>query len=287
MNARTNHYRRSTPHRILQLVLVLALAALAIVNLLPLVWGVITSIKPDTVILAFPPKYIDFAPTTAHYHRVFESGFAASFLASLCYSLVAVLFAVLFGLPAAYAFDRFDFPFRQPLFLLVVASIPLSLGAAALLIPNYVYFVRLGLVNTPYALPLIYAAHQLPAAIWVIKGTIEGIPRELDEAAAIDGAKRAQVLWLIIFPLVRPALGAVAILAFVGSWNEFVAGSVMVDADWLRPVQPLIYGFIGFFGREWGPLTAAATMAILPIVISFALFGRLIVSGMTKGSVKG
>ena len=270
-----------------KILLILSIAALTLVNLLPLIWGIMTSIKPDSEILSFPPNYIDFAPTAVHYRRVFESGFAASFMASLCYSMVAVVVAVAFGLPAAYAFDRFDFPLRQPLFLLVVASIPLSLGAAALLIPNYIYFVKLGLVNTPYALPLIYAAHQLPAAIWVIKGTIEGLPRELDEAAMIDGATRLQVLWYVIFPLVRPALGAAGILAFVGSWNEFVAGSVMVDAAWLRPVQPLIYGFIGFFGRGWGPLTAAATLAILPMVISFALFGRLIVSGLTKGSVKG
>jgi multiple sugar transport system permease protein len=269
------------------LALSLPIAALIVINLLPLFWGMLTSIKPESVIFAMPPRFVGFGPTNVHYERVFVSGFAQSFMISLFYSGVAVVMALACALPAAYAFDRFDFPFRQSLFLLVVASIPLSLGAAALLIPNYVYFVHLGLVNTPYALPLIYAAHQLPMAIWVVKGAIEAIPRELDEAAIIDGATRFGVLRHVMLPLSRPALGAAGTLAFVGSWNEFVAGSVMIDAPWLRPIQPLIYSFIGFFGREWGPLTAAATLAIVPILIVFALLGRLIVSGLTKGSVKG
>lgn len=267
--------------------LTVPLALLVVLNLLPLAWGIITSIKPDGDILAMPPRVFDFAPTTEHYDRVFASGFAQSFRISVFYSIFAVIATLVLALPAAYAFDRFDFPFRQALFLLVVASIPLSLGAAALLIPNYVYFVRLGLVNTPWALPLIYAAHQLPMAIWIMKGTIEGIPRELDEAATLDGASRLGVLRHVILPLSGPAMGAAGTLAFVGSWNEFVFGSVMVDAPWLKPMQPVIYGFIGFFGREWGPLTAAATLAILPILAAFVFLGRFIVSGLTKGSVKG
>ena len=269
------------------LAIILPVALLLVLNLLPLIWGIATSVKPDAIIFAIPPRLFGFTPTAVHYERVFAAGFADSVLISLAYSGAAVALALGLALPAAYAFDRFQFPFRQTLFLLVVASIPLSLGAAALLIPNYVYFVRLGLVNTPFALPLIYAAHQLPMAIWIVKGSIESIPRELDEAAFIDGASRFGILRHVMLPLARPALGAAGTLAFVGSWNEFVAGSVMVDAPWLKPVQPVIYSFIGFFGREWGPLTAAATMAILPILVVFALLGRLIVSGLTKGSVKG
>ena len=267
--------------------LALALGALVLLNLLPLVWGMLTSIKPEAVILAMPPRLFGFTPSAEHYERVFASGFLQSLRISLFYAVFSVAMTLVLALPAAYAFDRFAFPARQVLFLLVVASIPLSLGAAALLIPNYVYFVRIGLTNTPFALPLIYAAHQLPMAIWIAKGTIEGIPRELDEAATLDGAGHFGVLWHVVLPLSGPALGAAGTLAFVGAWNEFVAGSVMVDAAWLKPVQPVIYSFIGFFGREWGPLTAAATLAILPILLAFAFLGRFIVSGLTKGSVKG
>lgn len=267
--------------------LALAFAVLVVLNMLPLVWGVITSLKSEADLFSFPPTLFNFTPTLENYQRVVQSGFLGNMQMSLFYSLTTVIGALTLALPAAYAFDRFNFPFRNALFLLVVASIPLALGAAALLIPNYVYFSRLGLTNNWFTLPLIYIAHQLPMAIWIMKGTLEGIPRELDEAAIADGASHFDVLRLIILPLTKPALGAAGVLTFVGSWNEFVAGSVMVDSPSLRPIQPAIYNFIGYFGREWGPLTASATLAILPILIAFALFGRLIVSGLTKGSVKG
>lgn len=269
------------------LLIAAAFTLLAILNLLPLIWGILTSFKAPPDLFRFPPTFFDFTPTTENYQRVVESGFLGNMRMSLFYSVTTVAATLLLALPAAYAFDRFDFPLRSPLFMLVVASIPLTLGAAALLIPNYIYFTRLGLTNAWYTLPLIYTAHQLPMAIWIIKGTIEGIPRELDEAALVDGATRFEVLRFVILPLCGPAFGAAGVLAFVASWNEFVAGSVMVDSPALRPIQPAIYNFIGFFGREWGPLTASATLAILPILITFALLSRLIVSGLTKGSVKG
>jgi len=260
---------------------------LVVANLLPLLWGVLTSFKGDADLFRFPPTFFDFAPTLDHYERVIVSGFLGSMGATVFYAAVTVGATLALGLPAAYAFDRFDFPFRQGLFMLVVASIPLSLGAAALLIPNYVYFVGIGLTNTWFVLPLIYTAHQLPMAIWIIKGVIESIPRELDEATIVDGGTHLDVLRHVMLPLARPAMGAAGVLAFVGSWNEFVAGSVMVDSPALKPVQPMIYSFIGFFGREWGPLTASATLAIVPILIAFALLGRHIVAGLTKGAVKG
>jgi multiple sugar transport system permease protein len=260
---------------------------LAVLNLVPLVWGILTSLKGSADLFRFPPVLVDFTPTVANYKRVFESGFLGNVGVSALYSAATVLAVMVLSLPAAYAFDRFEFPLRRALLLLVVASIPLSLGATALLIPNYIYFTRLGLTNSWLTLPLIYTAYQLPMAIWIVKGTMESIPRELDEAAVSDGATHWQILLLIILPLCRPALGAAGVLAFVSSWNEFLAGSVMVDNPALRPIQPAIYNFIGYFGREWGPLTASATLSILPIVVIFALLGRLIVSGLTQGSVKG
>lgn len=270
-----------------RLFLTLLFSGLVLINLVPLVWGVLTSLKAPPDLFRYPPVVLDFAPTLENYKRVAQSGFFTAMLNSVLYALSAVVLGLALALLAAYGFDRLRFPLRQSLFLLVVASIPLSIGAAALLIPNYVYFTWLGLTNKAFTLPLIYTAHQLPMAIWIIKGSLEAIPRELDEAAAIDGCTPMGVLWRILLPLCRPALGAAGVLLFVGSWNEFVAGSVMVDSPALKPVQPVIYSFIGYFGREWGPLTAAATLAILPIVVAFAFLGRHIVSGLTQGSVKG
>jgi len=265
----------------------LAFGFLVVLNLLPLAWGILTSFKSEADLFRFPPSFFSFAPTLVNYERIYSSGFFGSLGVSLLYSAAAVALALILALPAAYAFDRFEFPLRRPLFLLIVSCIPLSIGAAALLIPNYIAFSAMHMTNTWFVLPLIYAAHQLPMAIWIMKGMIESIPKELDEAAIIDGASTPAILRHVILPVAGPALGAAAILTFVGSWNEFVAGSVMVDTPALKPVQPVIYAFIGFFGREWGPLTASATLAILPIIVVFVLFGRLMVTGLTKGSVKG
>jgi multiple sugar transport system permease protein len=273
--------------RIAAVAISVAFGLLVVLNLLPLLWGLLTSFKGEADLFRFPPSFIDFTPTLVNYERVYASGFFGSLGRSIAYSTAAVALVLVLSLPAAYAFDRFEFPLRKHLFLLIVSCIPLSIGAAALLIPNYIAFSAMHLTNTWFVLPLIYAAHQLPMAIWIMKGLLESIPKELDEAAIIDGASTLRILRSIILPLSGPALGAAAILTFVGSWNEFVAGSVMIDSPELKPVQPLIYAFIGFFGREWGPLTASAVLAIVPIVVVFALFGRLMVSGLIKGSVKG
>lgn len=264
----------------------LALTVLLVLNVLPLLWGVLTSLKPIGDILRYPPA-LTFRPTVEHYARVLQEGFGHNLQVSLWNTLAAVLLTLLVSVPAAYAFDRGRFALRRPLYLVVVACIPLALGASALIIPAFVWFTRLGLTDTPIVLPVIYAGYQIPMAIWIIKNAIEAVPVEVDEAAVIDGCSHFRILWQIILPLSRPGVGAAAILAFVGSWNEFLAGSVMVNAADLKPVQPAIYAFVGFFGREWGPLTAASILAIVPIIVAFALFGRLIISGLTGGAVKG
>ena len=279
-----NASRRTAPAAAL---ITLGFALLLVLNLAPLAWGILTSFKGQQDLLRFPPVFFDFVPTLENYERARATGVLGALANSAMYALATVVLALVVALPAAYAFDRYEFPLRRPLFLLIVACIPLSLGAAALLIPNYLYFTRLGLTNQWFTLPLIYAGYHLPMAIWILKGAIEAIPRELDEAAIVDGSTWRGILIHVMVPLTRPALGAAGVLLFVGAWNEFVAGSVMVDTPALKPIQPAIYSFIGFFGREWGPLTASATLAIMPILIAFAFLSRHIVSGLTQGSVKG
>ncbi len=217
-------------------------------------------------------------------HSAFMTGVRNSAL----YAVGSMAVALSAGALAAYGFDRFEFRGKGALFLADHRLHPAgdrqrsSAGAEF-----FVYFTTLGMTNKWYTLPLIYAVHSLPIAIWTIKGSMEGIPRELDEAAYVDGASTFQVLWQVVLPLCKPAIGAAALLVFIHAWNEFLAGSVMVDSSNLKPIQPLLYQYIGFFGREWGPLTAAATIAVLPIFFIYALFGRLLISGLTRGATKG
>ena len=265
----------------------LGVLALVCLNIVPLAWGVLGSFKPPAQLITYPPTLFDFNATLQNYRQMIESGFLIGMRNSTLYGVGAVALALLFGSLAAFGFDRFAFRGHGLMFLVVVASIPLAIGAAALLIPNFLFFTRLGLTNRWFTLPLIYGVHSLPIAIWTIKGAMESVPRKIDDSAYIDGASSFTVLWRVVLPLCAPALAAASLLVFVHSWNEFVAGSVMVDASDLKPIQPLIYQFIGFFGREWGPLTASATLAILPVLLIYALCGRLLISGLTSGATKG
>jgi ABC-type glycerol-3-phosphate transport system permease component len=274
-------------HPAVSALIAVGILTVVVANVLPLFWGLLSSFKPFAQLVTYPPTLFDFTPTLDNYRTVFDGGFMTGVRNSAVYALVAVALGLACGSFAAFGLDRFSFVGQATLFLVIVASIPLAIGAAALLVPKYVYFTTLGLTNHWYTLPLIYAVHSLPITIWIIKGSMESIPRELDEAAYVDGASTFMVLRRIVLPLCKPAIGAAGLFLFIHAWNEFVAGSVMVDAKELKPIQPLLYQYIGFFGREWGPLTAAATIAVIPIFVIYALFGRLLISGLTRGATKG
>lgn len=284
MEAQRN--RRSRRH-VVRLVIVVAAAVVALINIAPVLWGVATSVRPAEEIFAFPPSLLLSGITGEHYGQVAVGSFGRNLANSLIYSGTATLAAVIVGSIAAYAFDRFRFPLRRPLFGVIVACIPLSMGAAVLVIPNYLYFAALGLLDSPLILPLLYLGYNLPMAVWIIKGAMEGVPSELDEAAKLDGASRLRTFAAVVLPLCKPSLGAASIFVFIGAWNEFVAGSVMVTSSELRPVQVAVYQFISAFGRQWGPLTASAVLALLPIMVLVIFFGRYLVAGLMRGAVKG
>lgn len=170
------------------------LTVLVVANVTPILWGFLSSLKAHDEIMTLAPKLFSFSATLGNYRQVVESGFLIGMRNSTLYALASVLVGLAAGSLAAYGFDRFQFRGRSTLFLIVVASIPLAIGAAALLIPNYLFFAKLGFIDRWYTLPLIYSVHGLPIAIWIIKGSIETVPRGLDEAASIDGASSLTVL---------------------------------------------------------------------------------------------
>lgn len=279
--------RSTTRRQAVRIVILLALALVALINISPVLWGVATSVRPPEEIFAFPPSILVDNVTGEHYAQVLSGSFPRNFTNSLIYATVATVAALGLGAIAAYAFDRFRFPLRRPLFGVIVACIPLSMGAAVLVIPNYLYFAALGLLDTPVILPLLYLGYNLPMAVWILKGAVEGIPTELDEAAKIDGASRLRTFTSVILPLCKPSMAAASLFVFIGAWNEFVAGSVMVSNPDYRPVQVAVYQFISAFGRQWGPLTASAVLALLPILLLVVFFGRYLVAGLMRGAVKG
>lgn len=257
-----------------------------IVNLAPFIWGLLTSLKPVREVLSYPPKLFGSQVSTEHYEEVFRGTFFTGFRNSLIYSAIAIAIGLLFAMMAAYAMSRFRFRGKKLFFILILSGIPLSIGSAAMVVPNYTFFSSLGLTNQWYTLPIIYVAYNLPMAIWVIMGGLESVPVQIDEAAKIDGAGNWRILFGLVVPLSLPSLASAALFIFLGAWNEYVVSSVLVSSASLYPIQVSIYNYMGFYGIQWGPLCAAATTAVVPTLAVFAILGRMLISGLTAGAVK-
>ncbi len=266
---------------------VLLLAVILVVTLAPIIWGVATSFKPRRELFSYPPSLLGSSVSLEHYDNIFRSGFWLGMRNSAFYSVSSILLVLVLGVPAAYGFQRCHFRLKRLLFYFVVAGIPLSAGSSVLLIPNYITMSKLQMIDHWYTLILIYSAYQIPMSIWIIRSGIESVPIEIDEAARIDGCSHAYIIFCLTPRLILPSIASAALFTFIGAWNEFIVASVMLNNPQLRSIQQVIYYFMGFFGTDWGALCASACMAILPILIVFLFLGRLMISGLTQGAVKG
>lgn len=265
----------------------LLLIILLVCNSMPIIWGLITSLKERREILIYPPKFFNFTFSLEHYQTIFRNGIGLGIRNSIMYAGLTIVLGLVLGMIAAYGFERYKFKFKRLLFYIVIACIPLSIGSAAMLIPNYLYMMKMGLTNKWYTLILLYTAYNLPMSIWILKGGIESVPVAIEESALIDGCSRVYIVTCLIPRLITPSIASAALFLFIGAWNEFIASAVMVDSPDLRSVQLVIYYFRGFFGTDWGALMASAMVAVLPILVVFTFLGKQMVSGLTQGAVKG
>ncbi len=255
-------------------------------NLVPFLWGGVTSLKTARELMIFPPKFIGFTASTEHYLTVLKGSFSAAAINSIIYSLASVIIGVVSAMLSGYALTRCHFKIKKVLFYLIVCGIPLSMGSAAMVVPNYMLFSFLGMNNKWYTLPLIYIAYNIPMAVWIVLGGMQGVPYAIEEAAQMDGASKWYIIFSLIPNICKPTLACAALMIFIGAWNEYTVSSVLVNSQTLYPIQVSIYNYIGYFGREWGPLTAAATLAVIPVLIVFSFLGKMLISGLTAGAVK-
>src|SRR4030095_13766692 len=153
-------------------------------------------------------------------------------------------------------------------------------------VPAYIIMAKLGLRDSCHGLILIYWVHSLPLAIWVLRGFFHDLPKELEDAAAVDGASRPRILWSIIIPLSQPALAAVALLVFINSWNEFVIASIMTSSALMRTAQVFLYLHMTDVGVNWGEMMASGLATNLPVLTLFLLLQRRFISGLTAGALK-
>jgi multiple sugar transport system permease protein len=244
-------------------------------------WMVLTSFKDGVQASAFPPLFF-FQPTLKNYQDVIgKTPFLTFIWNSLIVGLGATGLGLVLGLPAAYSVAKY----RQNALALTVLIARMTPGIAYL-IPWFILFSRVELVDTHVALILSHLILTLPMTMWIMIPFFEDLPREIEEAALIDGNSMFGVFWRVALPLTRPGIVASAILGFIFSWNNF-AFALILGGDRTRTVPVAVFSFMTFEGVNWGGVAAAATLICLPVVILALVIQRHIVSGLTLGSVKG
>lgn len=274
--------RRTRLRRLAEIELPAAL--LVCVALAPYAWMVLTSIKPTVEIARFPVVYVPDAPTLSHYADLFaRTTFPDNLLDSLLVAVSACALGLGLSVPAAYAFSRFGFVGRRFLMtqFLTINMFPIVL----MIIPLFVAMRALGLLDTVLGVVLGHATFAIPFAIWMLTSYLNGIPRELDEAAMVDGATRLQTIVRILLPLAAPGIASTGIYIFVASWNEYLF-AMMLSGQNVRTVTVALQLFIGEYTIQWGLLTAGGTLVALPVTVLFLFVQRHLVGGLTAGAVK-
>jgi multiple sugar transport system permease protein len=257
------------------------LAIVLLAFLAPFVWMILNSLKTPLQISQTPPDLV-FTPTLANYANVFGS---QDFLTYMRNSTIiaggSTLFALLLGLPAAYSIARF----RQRTLSTVILVARIVPGIT-FLIPWFILFRQLHLVDTFLALILTHMLVGLPFIVWVMIPFFEAIPRELDEAARVDGCSIPSAFARVILPLSGPGVLSASILAFIFSWNNFMF-SIVLATNRTKTLPVAIYNFISYAQIDWGGLMAAAVVITVPVLVLALVTQRFIVRGLTAGAVKG
>ena len=259
-----------------------ALLVVAVVILFPILWMVATAFKNPADVYRYT---LFFTPTLDNFRTVFEDrwGIAREIRNSLIIATATVAVALPLATSAAYAFSRLVFPFKRTVFqwILLTQFIP----AVTIVLPFYVMFRALGLLDTYAALIIVDLAIVLPYAIWTIKGFIDAIPQETEEAAIVDGASRLRVLWDVVIPMARPGILTAAIFCFILTWNEFLFGYLLTRQN----AVPLSVGIVGFVlerGPVWELIAATGIMISIPMFFFALLIQRHFTKGMNLGAVR-
>ena len=257
-----------------------------VVMIFPVYWMVATAFKPGRDILRIEPKFIPSPATIANFgdaiHRPY---FWENVKNSLIIVFAVVVLSLVIGFLAALAIARFRFYGRRA-FIAVIIGVQM-IPTAALIIPLYILLARANQVDRLSGVIITYLTFVLPFTVWTLRGFVMGIPRDLEEAAMVDGCTRMGAFIRVLVPLIAPGLVATSIFAFVQAWNEFIFAYVLLSSQGNQTLTVWLASFTTLRGTDWGPLMAAATLTSLPVVIFFALVQRRVAFGLTAGAVRG
>lgn len=251
----------------------------------PYVWSFLTAITPEVELDVKGVSYFPAHPTIVNFQHLFGN---INFLANMRDSFVVAASTMLVGLgitvTAAYAFSRFRFRGRNYFLIqfLAINMFPVVL----LLIPLFMIAKVVGIMDSYLALVVAYSTFTIPFSVWMMTGFFNAIPRELDEAAQIDGCTRFSAMLRVILPVAKPGIAATGIYVFITSWNEFLY-AVMLTSRHVRTITVALQNMIGEYKIEWGLLNAGGVVSALPVLVLFFFVQKQLIRGMTAGSVKG
>ncbi len=287
MDRNRTHRNRKRLFRLLHL---LAVFLTMSVICIPGLWIVLNSFRPTVEIMAKPPVWTP-SFTLEHYRAMFggagEGGVPVFdyFRNSLIVSVTSTVIAILIGMSGGYAFARYRFRGKSGYFvgLMLFRAVP----GVALSLPLFIVFARVGIIDTHFGLILAYVAMNVPFTIWLTDGFFRQIPKELHEAAEIDGCTRWQAFWKVEFPVARSGVASAAIFAFLTSWNEFALASQLTRSVGSKTMPVGLLDFTAEFTINWGGMCALAVLMIVPALILTFIVQKHLIAGLTFGGVKG
>jgi multiple sugar transport system permease protein len=263
--------------------------AIIAVMLAPLAMSVFASVKPTAEAAATPPTYVPHGISIDSYERLwsYQEGLPVYLWNSLATALLTIAFTLLLTVPAAYSLARFPVPGKEVIF--VVLLLALIVPYQAMLTPMFLMFADIGLTNSLFGLAILHTAIQLPFSLYILRNSFGAVPRELEEAAIVDGASSWQALVRVFVPSSVPSIVTVALFAFIMSWNEFLGALVMMSKG-SKFTLPLVLAAsrteTSLGGTDWGMLQAGVTISVVPCVLVYLLLQRYYVSGLMSGATK-
>lgn len=261
---------------------------LAMLFALPMIWAAIASVMPPAQAAKGPPPWLPGAVDTGNYQKLGEYGVGIGnyILNSIVVASITIVGTLVVATLGGYGFSRFDFPGKGILFLVILAT--LMVPFQSILIPLFMWLKTLGLLNTLLGVGLVYVTFQLPFSVFVMRNSFDKVPRELEEAAVVDGAGQLRTLRAVMLPIVMPGVVTIGLFAFLTAWNEFFAALILLtkESSFTLPVllnatRQGLYGTI-----EWGALQAGVVITMVPCLVFYVLLQRYYVSGLQSGAVK-
>ncbi|TDE89520.1 carbohydrate ABC transporter permease [Occultella glacieicola] len=273
--------RLAQPRWILGIGILIVLA----VNLFPFYWMVLTSVKPGTELFSNPPRFFTTAPDFGAYGRLLEStGFLTFAKNSLIISTGATLLSIAVSAMAAYGLTRFRFPGSRAFTTAILYAY--TFAPIVVVVPLYGLFRDMGLINTYAGMILAYASFGVPFSMWLLRPFFNAIPKELEEAAFLDGANRVKSAWYVILPQATPGIIAVSVFTFLLAWEDYLFARVLITDTNMKTLPVALHDLQNASLQDWPLLMAAAALVSLPVLLAFLYLQKYLIAGWGAGAIK-